>query len=1248
MILFSLSVTPDLHVEGSRRPHLFIMAQESDASDAGNSSRRHSAVRERRVDGEVGSEGKGDDDILLSCCSCSPGTTDEECFANYLELDCGHQLEYFHCVDSFPYGSNIKRLSLRRRPKAAIDDADKRVAGFSPGLWKSAESLSSSSSNDSRLLGMSTLTRGRPPLPPSYTSDKGRREVQEVSQKPDEFKPQPAVRSHISQSFVSQNPAGGVTQHQEQESTTRAPPQPTPRRRLASFGGVGSPGSSSPFTGVGAYNQNNNGNKPAETAPDVVTNLSSSSVGTRGSLGCLPPSPQNSGRTTPVAGSAHLQHVRDQMVKISVLQEEKRQLLSQLKSDSEDIWKKAYGSDGNDAKRGQERIDNDDLKEFKKLTEEMMALETALTFEPSTKVPSKSDTQHEQAARNRKVKGTSVTKITNTENVETKSVLTQVSEVHLGVHKDWESEIESQQLIITALKDRIVHLESELKQSAFQMEMGRLKLELQAAGARNRADKASSARPTTASAGVEAKPETTSQGAGNHVELRDVSSGDVTEMKTVGVGCSREMVTTRTGPDLPLTNWEVRLRVETRERGVEVQIPTDTRGVGTDMELCDAETNTDWKKTEYRSVACGDASVSQCKTAEHVKGIDFGIMVSPQTTSQRTNTTSCSVSRYTNTKSHFISESSTNTVLKTQDRHTNTTQAITRAVSVGSRGPTETRTIGIGTDIAFKHLLKMPSRSTRDTGVGFTNIKENFLVGMKTRNMASGPSYLPDPVKTRSVGIGVGDGKVQDLSAREPGLEIKQEFKWDPELDRCIERMQRLLREDGGLFTQDLVEQSKEKNGQDASKLAGSDNLERHSGPSLRPQPAVSGQLDSRPLPETRNLADPTSEVCLQGSIEVKKMIQMLEQQTSAARQEPPAQSGPLRYTKRRQNGEQSCSSTRRSMKLMRATAGLDPDLSFKLPEIEKNNMEDAKRRASKKQRDATHCAGQTRESKGSGNRGFKAPAKFHAQKRCNLSEKMFSACQALKAHLREESPLPERDLHDCQQTLRHEWFSVSSNKSASPDAVENYLSTFEFISPLVLHHIANLADGNGNTALHYSVSHSNFAVVRKLLETGVCNVNQQNKAGYTPVMLAALAAVETPADLTVLELLFSEGDINAKAGQAGQTALMLAVSHGKLDIVGALLAQGASVNLQDDEGSTALMCACEHRHANIVRNLLAQSDCDTSLTDSDNSTALSIALEAGHNDIAVLLYAHANFSRAQAGAVHRCGRFLSSSSVSE
>ena len=67
---------------------------------------------------------------------------------------------------------------------------------------------------------------------------------------------------------------------------------------------------------------------------------------------------------------------------------------------------------------------------------------------------------------------------------------------------------------------------------------------------------------------------------------------------------------------------------------------------------------------------------------------------------------------------------------------------------------------------------------------------------------------------------------------------------------------------------------------------------------------------------------------------------------------------------------------------------------------------------------------------------------------------------------------------------------------------------------------------------------------------------------------------------------------------QAGQTALMLAVSHGRQDMVRMLLEAGADVNCQDEDGSTALMCASEHGHADIVKLLLAHPDCDPTLTD--------------------------------------------------
>lgn len=48
----------------------------------------------------------------------------------------------------------------------------------------------------------------------------------------------------------------------------------------------------------------------------------------------------------------------------------------------------------------------------------------------------------------------------------------------------------------------------------------------------------------------------------------------------------------------------------------------------------------------------------------------------------------------------------------------------------------------------------------------------------------------------------------------------------------------------------------------------------------------------------------------------------------------------------------------------------------------------------------------------------------------------------------------------------------------------------------------------------------------------GVCNVDKQNKAGYTAVMLAALSAVKEAEDLLVVKKLFSLGNVNAKASQ--------------------------------------------------------------------------------------------------------------------
>ncbi|XP_064625261.1 uncharacterized protein LOC135486420 isoform X3 [Lineus longissimus] len=239
-----------------------------------------------------------------------------------------------------------------------------------------------------------------------------------------------------------------------------------------------------------------------------------------------------------------------------------------------------------------------------------------------------------------------------------------------------------------------------------------------------------------------------------------------------------------------------------------------------------------------------------------------------------------------------------------------------------------------------------------------------------------------------------------------------------------------------------------------------------------------------------------------------------------------------------------------------------------------------------------------------------------------DLNPEMKQSCIAYSEHLKGDKELSEEEQKVCMATIQAGWFKVSSERLSNPHQVEDYLSSFNELCRDLLPLIINQADANGNCAIHYAVSHCNFEIVSLLLDTEQCNVNAQNRAGYTPIMLASLAQVQIDRHKEIVRRLFREGDVNIKASQAGQTALMLAVSHGKKDMVKLLLDCGADINAQDEDGSTALMCASEHGHTDIVKVLLAQPECDPSIVDQDGSTALAIAMEAGHRDIAVLLYA--------------------------
>lgn len=134
------------------------------------------------------------------------------------------------------------------------------------------------------------------------------------------------------------------------------------------------------------------------------------------------------------------------------------------------------------------------------------------------------------------------------------------------------------------------------------------------------------------------------------------------------------------------------------------------------------------------------------------------------------------------------------------------------------------------------------------------------------------------------------------------------------------------------------------------------------------------------------------------------------------------------------------------------------------------------------------------------------------------------------------------------------EWFQISSKDDANAMAVEDYVDCFEEFSPRLLRFMINLADTNvsvtyflyalldlyvywfvcpilqGNTAMHYAVSHGNFDVVSVLLDSKQCDVNQINNAGYTSVMLVSLAKLKVSAHHSVVQRLFRLSDVNIQA----------------------------------------------------------------------------------------------------------------------
>ncbi|XP_076600394.1 KN motif and ankyrin repeat domain-containing protein 4-like [Chaetodon auriga] len=239
------------------------------------------------------------------------------------------------------------------------------------------------------------------------------------------------------------------------------------------------------------------------------------------------------------------------------------------------------------------------------------------------------------------------------------------------------------------------------------------------------------------------------------------------------------------------------------------------------------------------------------------------------------------------------------------------------------------------------------------------------------------------------------------------------------------------------------------------------------------------------------------------------------------------------------------------------------------------------------------------------------------------VSADFMAACQFLNDHM-DNMDNPNDDMRKALMVVFQHWFSVAAEEASVASRLAVCLREVKKATPSLLAFMVNLADDNGNTVLHYSVSHCNYSIVSLLLDTGVSDVNLQNNAGYTAVMLASLTAPDGPGGMEVVRKLMELGNIHVRSNQTGQTALHLAVRHGRVVMVRLLLSCGADANVQDSQGTTALMFASERGHTHIARLLLERSQCDLTLTDKRGRTALSIAMQGSHTDTAALLQAHA------------------------
>ena len=159
------------------------------------------------------------------------------------------------------------------------------------------------------------------------------------------------------------------------------------------------------------------------------------------------------------------------------------------------------------------------------------------------------------------------------------------------------------------------------------------------------------------------------------------------------------------------------------------------------------------------------------------------------------------------------------------------------------------------------------------------------------------------------------------------------------------------------------------------------------------------------------------------------------------------------------------------------------------------------------------------------------------------------------------------------------------------------------------------------NRGLWHAAASGSASDVRRLLSSGMLDVNYFLKSPYTNSTITPLHQASWEGHKDVVKLLLARGAEVNQTDERKRTPLHMASTRGHKWVVKVLLDKGADANLIDECGQTALHEASYRGHKNVVKNLIERGIAiNTKINDATGLTALHMASSRGHKCVVRLL----------------------------